>query len=254
MKPTPKTSILHSVVGSCRRAFVTVGAFSFFINMLILTVPIYMVQVFDRVMTSHSTDTLMVLTVAAVAALAVMAVLDLVRSRMLVRVGVWLDDRLGPKVFGAALGKGRRGAGQTSQGIRDLAQVRGFLTGSGIFALLDAPWVLLFVALIFVLHPTLGLVALIGGASLFALAFLNDRLTRAPLDAASTVAQNNLSAAEVMGRQADTIEGLGMVPALTRWWSSCCPAACATTSPASPMPRRRTCSRRPRRPESTRWC
>ncbi|MCP5367897.1 MAG: type I secretion system permease/ATPase [Hyphomicrobiales bacterium] len=223
MNSTPshgaQPNILKEVVGACRRAFVTVGAFSFFINVLVLTVPLYMVQVFDRVMTSHSTDTLLVLTVAAIAALTVMAMLDLVRSRMLVRVGVWLDDRLGPRVFGAALGKGRRGAGQASQGIRDLGQVRGFLTGAGIFAVLDAPWVPLFVALIFILHPTLGLVAMLGGGALFGLAFLNDRLTRTPLDAAGAAAQRNLAAAEVMGRQADAIEGLGMVPALTKWWA-----------------------------------
>ncbi len=89
-------SVLHAVTGACRSALLTVGAFSFCINLLVLTVPIYMVQLFDRVMTSRSEDTLLVLTLAAFSAFAVMATLDLIRSRILVRIGLWLDDKLSP--------------------------------------------------------------------------------------------------------------------------------------------------------------
>ena len=96
-------SLLHTVTRACRSAFVTVGAFSFCINLLVLTVPIYMVQLFDRVLTSRSEDTLLVLTLAAVAAFTVMAALDLIRSRMLVRIGLWLDGKLSPALFVATL-------------------------------------------------------------------------------------------------------------------------------------------------------
>ena len=89
-------SVLHAVTRPCRSAFVTPGAFNFCINLLVLTVPIYMVQLFDRVLTSRSEDTLLVLTLAAFAAFAVMAALDLIRSRILVRIELWLDDKLSP--------------------------------------------------------------------------------------------------------------------------------------------------------------
>ena len=217
---TRTTSVLEEAMKACRSAFVTVGAFSFCINLLVLTVPIYMVQVFDRVMTSRSEDTLMVLTLAALMALGVMAILDFIRSRMLVRIGLWLDARLGPELFAAALGPGGAGVGASTQGIRDLSQIRNFLTGSGVFALLDAPWVPLFILLIFVLHPTLGVMALVGAGLLFGLALVNEVVTRTPLRAAGAAARHSLAAADAMARQAEAAGGMGMGRALSRWWSA----------------------------------
>jgi len=211
-------SLLDGAIRACRRAFLTIGAFSFVINLLMLTVPLYMIQVFDRVMTSRSEDTLLVLTLAALMAFAVMALLDLVRSRMLVRIGIWLEARLGGAVFTAALRPTSRYGGNSSQAVRDLAHVRGYLTGSGVLPLLDAPWVPVFVALVFVIHPALGVVALLGAVTLFAVAYVNELATRKPLAEANQAHAQTMAAVETMSRQGDSIEALGMGPALTKWW------------------------------------
>ena len=212
--------LLDGAMAACRRAFLTVGMFSFVINLMMLTVPLYMIQVFDRVMTSRSGDTLLVLTLAALVAFVVMAVLDLVRSRMLVRIGVWLEARLGGAVFVAALRPGSRYGGNSPQAVRDLAHVRGYLTGAGVLPLLDAPWVPVFVALVFVIHPLLGAIALIGAILLFAVAVLNELATRAPLAAANHAHAETMAAVETMSRHGDSIEALGMAPAMTTWWAT----------------------------------
>ncbi len=212
-------SLLHTVTRACRSAFVTVAAFSFCINLLVLTVPIYMVQLFDRVLTSRSEDTLLVLTLAAVAAFTVMAALDLIRSRMLVRIGLWLDGKLSPALFVATLAPAA-GAGRSTRCLRDLSQVRTFLTGAGVLTLMDAPWVPLFIGLIFILHPMLGLAAVVGGGLMMGLAVLNEVLTRGPLGDANAAAFRGMTAAESMVRQAETAEGMGMGKALSEWWSA----------------------------------
>ena len=213
-------SVLHAVTGACRSALLTVGAFSFCINLLVLTVPIYMVQLFDRVMTSRSEDTLLVLTLAAFSAFAVMATLDLIRSRILVRIGLWLDGKLSPALFAATLGPAAAGAERSTRCIRDLSQVRNFLTGAGVMALLDAPWVPLFIGLIFILHPMLGLAAVAGGGLMVGLAYVNEVLTRTPLGDANAAQFRGLAAVESIVRQAEAAEGMGMVPNLSRWWSA----------------------------------
>ena len=164
MSNETKDSVLGETMRSCRMAFVSIGVFSLFINLLILTVPVFMVQLFDRVMTSRSEDTLLVLCMAALMSLAVMAMLDVIRSRMLIRIGLWLDGRLSPELFSASLSPTVLAKERSMQRLRDLSTVRNFLTGSTVFALLDAPWVPLFLALIFVLHPSLGFAATLGAA------------------------------------------------------------------------------------------
>ncbi len=213
-------TVLEDAMRACRRALVTVAAFSFFINLLMLTVPVYMVQVFNRVMTSRSEDTLWVLTAAALMAFAVMAVLDLIRSRILVRIGVWLDGRLGAVAFTAGLDASAADQGGSPQALRDLAHVRNFLTGSNVFPLLDAPWAPLFVAIVFLLHPLLGMIALVGAVLLFAMAFVNEIVTRGPMAAANTSHAGDMALAESLCRQRDAIEALGMIPTMSRWWTS----------------------------------
>lgn len=207
-------SPLDEIVSACRRALVGIGGFSFVINLLMLTVPIYMIQVFDRVMTSRSQDTLWLLSVAALAAFALMGLVELVRSRLLVRMGVWMDRRLTPPLLSAALGGAAGGAG-AGQVLRDLAQVRGFVTGPGVFPLLDAPWFPLFIAFIFLMHPVLGAIAVAGAALLLMLAVVNDRATRGPLASANTAQAETMAILDVMTRQRDAIAALGMASALT---------------------------------------
>ncbi len=221
MEPRAPSPLLERVMRACRRALAGVGAFSFVINALMLTIPIYMIQVFDRVMTSRSEDTLWVLSAAALGAFAIMSLIDLVRSRLLVRIGGWLDSELARPLFAAAMASPGGRGGETSPGqvLRDLAQVRGFLTGPSVFPLLDAPWFPVFVGFIFLMHPLLGAIALVGAALLLGLAIVNDRATRKPLAVANAVQAENMAALEAMGRQREAITALGMTPALASAWA-----------------------------------
>jgi ABC-type protease/lipase transport system fused ATPase/permease subunit len=151
-----------------------VGFFSMFINLLTLTSSIYMMQV-DRVLASRSGPTLLYLTLFAAACLATLAALEVVRSRLLVRLGARFDAQLSGLVFIRTLSGGR-----SAQALRDLDQLRGFLTGAQILSLLDAPWMPIYIGLVYLLHPWLGHVALVGGVLLFLLALWNERSTREP--------------------------------------------------------------------------
>src|SRR5919206_3877839 len=166
---------VKSALRACRGVALTVALFSLAVNLLTMVSPIYMMQVFDRVLSARSGDTLVMLTLIVTAALAVLAIIDALRGQVLARVGLWLDDRLGPIVFGGALkaALGNDGA-KAAQGLRDLSTLRSFLSGPAITPLMDVPWAPLFIVALFILHPVLGLVGLGGGIVLFALALLNE--------------------------------------------------------------------------------
>jgi ATP-binding cassette, subfamily C, type I secretion system permease/ATPase len=204
---------------ACRGTFAVIMGFSLAINILQLASPLYMMQVFDRVLASRSGDTLIMLTLITVLAVAVMALIEAIRSQMLVRIGNWLDDRLGPTVFSGALKTALRSdPARAAQGLRDLATVRGFMTGPSVTPLLDAPWTPIFIVALFVLHPMLGLVGLLGGAVLFGLALLNELLTKRPLREAGLAASKSHQRAEAALRNAEVIRAMGMGDGVLRIW------------------------------------
>ncbi|MBT3358716.1 MAG: type I secretion system permease/ATPase [Rhodospirillales bacterium] len=215
-----QSRVLKSVMKSCGRAMVSVGVFSLFVNLLVLTIPLFMIQVFDRVLVSRSDDTLIVLSVAALMALGVMAMLELVRSRLLVRIGSWLNERLGPALMRALCDPSVRGGSRKARLHHDLSQVQGFLTGASVLAILDAPWIPVFLCVIFLLHPALGWIGVVGAMVLLGLAFANQFLARKPLKAAGKAQSEGLVFAEVAARQAETLSALGMRDALARRWSN----------------------------------
>jgi ATP-binding cassette, subfamily C, type I secretion system permease/ATPase len=213
-----RTAVLKSVMRSCGRALVPVAAFSLCINLLVLTVPVFMIQLFDRVLTSRSHDTLVVLLAAALVALGVMAALDVVRSRILVRIGAWMSDRLGPPLMRTVCEPSGRKSEADAGALGDLAQVQAFLTGASVFALLDAPWVPVFLAVIFLLHPTLGWIATGGAAVLLILALINQMLIGKSLRRANTAQSGANRFGAAVARQADAIGALGMGKAVTARW------------------------------------
>ncbi len=200
---------LECALGALKR----VAFFSFFINLLTLTSSIYMMQVYDRVLASRSGPTLLYLTLFAGACLATLAALEVVRSRLLVRLGARFDAQLSGLVFMRTLTGGR-----TGQGLRDLDQLRGFLTGQHILSLLDAPWMPIYIGLVYLLHPWLGHVALAGGVLLFLLALWNERDTREPLGEAGKQMAAGTQFAEISARNAEAIRAMGMLPGLTALW------------------------------------
>ncbi|HEX9491023.1 MAG TPA: type I secretion system permease/ATPase, partial [Stellaceae bacterium] len=212
-------SDVHKALRACRGAFGIIMAFSLAINLLMLATPLYMMQVFDRVLSSRSGDTLVMLTLITVLAIGVLALLDAIRSQMLVRIGNWLDDRLGPTVFAGALRAALRSdPARASQGLRDLGTMRGFITGPTVTPLLDAPWAPIFIIALFALHPMLGLIGLGGGVVLFGLALINEFVTKQPLRRANLAASKTHQRAEAALRNAEVIRAMGMGEGVLRLW------------------------------------
>ncbi|MGH6905614.1 MAG: type I secretion system permease/ATPase, partial [Geminicoccaceae bacterium] len=210
---------LAGALRAVRHEFVLVAGFSVFINLLLLTAPLYMLQVFDRVLASRSVETLVALTLAAALALVVYGALEGVRGRMLARLAGWLDGALAPELLRASAALARAGrAEQGVRGLRELGEIRSFLGGNGVNALFDAPCLPLFVAVIWLLHPWLGALALGGAAVLFALALANELAARGPVRAAMASGALDQERAEAVVRNADVARAMGMDAALMAGW------------------------------------
>lgn len=210
---------LKRALAACRPVWTGVALFSACVNLLMLAVPLYMMQIFDRVLSTGHVDTLLVLTVMVALALLAFGLLDAVRNRLTARVARWLDGELGrPALAGAVSEALRSGGGVSAQGLRDLGVLRGYVGGSGVMPLFDAPWTPVFVAIVFLIHPVLGWIGLGGAAALFLCAVLNDLATRKKVTEASGAAARTLNAADAAVRNADAIAAMGMLPALARRW------------------------------------
>ena len=215
----PENKLVSHVRATIRRAVVVTLGFSFMVNLLMLAAPLYMLQVYDRVLTSRSEETLLLLTLIAVAALVTMAALEVVRHHVMIKVGAWLDRRLGGQMLeGAIISTLRAGANPNIQPLRDLAALRNFFSSSTFFPFVDAPWTPVFLVIIFLLHPLLGWISLFGGLVLFSLAVVNELMTRRILGASSQATMMALNHAEAAVRNADVIEAMGILPNLLRRW------------------------------------
>ena len=211
---------MRNFISRFRAFFVHAGIFSLVINLLLLVPPLYMLQVFDRVIASRSEETLLLLTMAAVAALFVMALLEVLRARLLVGAGIALDRKLGPQVLDGLLQHTSRLSGADYlNGLRDVNTLRGFFVGTGIFAVFDAPWLPIFLLIIFLFHPVLGAVAVGGALLMVALAVANERLSRKPLERVQGEAKRAGRFIDVSVRNAEVVSALGMLPAVTRRWA-----------------------------------
>jgi PrtD family type I secretion system ABC transporter len=211
---------VRELLAPLRPLLVYAGLFSLAINLLLLAPPLYMLQVFDRVLSSRSGETLLVLSAVTVGALVLMALLDALRSRLLGAAAVALDRRLGPVLLDGLVARAARlgGAAHVS-GLRDVSTLRAFFNGHGLLALFDAPWLPLFLALVFLFHPLLGGVALAGAFVMLLLAWLNERLTRRPLEGAQAAARRAGRFIDGSLRNAEVVSALGMLPAVTRRWA-----------------------------------
>jgi PrtD family type I secretion system ABC transporter len=201
--------------------FATAGAFSSAINLLYLSSPLYLMQVYNRVLVSENVPTLVLLTVILAAALLTMAWLDAVRSQILIRCGIRLDTTLASRVFEALVVRSaQRGASRGAQQLRNLDQFRTFVTGPGIYFAFDLPWIPIYLLLLFFIHPVLGAVATIGAAALLVLAWLNEIWTRGPLKDAEAAGNQSYIFTENVLRHADVVRAMGMQPAVERNWQT----------------------------------
>jgi ATP-binding cassette, subfamily C, bacterial len=199
--------------------FITAIIFSFFINLLMFVSPLYMLQIYDRVVSSRSETTLVALTILATILLAVYAALEALRSRILVRAGLAFDERIAGAVF-EAIHKGnvRMPQGGHSQCLRDMDVLREFLTGSGLIALCDAPWFPIFVAACFLLHPWFGVIAILGSALTLGLTLANELATKKELNSASMANSRATQSANAVFRNTEVLQAMGMVEPLKRRW------------------------------------
>lgn len=206
---------LSHAIGSCRSLFIGAAVFSALINLLYLTPTLYMMQVYDRAIPASGHGTLALLTLVAFAALATLSVLDWVRSRLLVRASARLDHDLAGPVMDALL---RQGAGPKARAgaLRDFDAFRQSLTGPALLAALDAPWTPVFLLVGFMVHWSLGLVGLLSAALLLGLALLNERATKAPLEAANREAAAGYGELEHAARSVEAVRALGMRGVLVR--------------------------------------
>ncbi|MBA6109718.1 MULTISPECIES: type I secretion system permease/ATPase [Pseudomonas] len=218
-KPPRTRSELADVLFRLRRSFFALAAFSGVINVMMLTPAIYMLQVYDRALVSRNVTTLTMLTLLVIGLFMLMSALEMIRTRVLIRVGNFLDMDLNRRIFSAAFERNlSRAGGNPAQALQDLAQVRQFLTGNGLFAFFDAPWTPIYLLVCYLIHPLLGLVTLIGSLILVGLAYLTEKATQKPLAEANQAAMSSASYANNNLRNAEVIEAMGMLPAIGKRW------------------------------------
>jgi PrtD family type I secretion system ABC transporter len=200
--------------------FWSIAVFSVFVNLLMLTGPLYMLQIYDRVLASRSEETLLSLTLLIAALFAIMGLLDYIRSRVAARAGATFQARLDPRVFAAVLDRAVAPSERSrpASGLRDLEAVQKLMSSPVLFAVFDMPWAPIFIAAIFIFHPWLGWLAVVGGIVLVATTLLNQIVTRRPEARATAASAAADSFAEAARAQAETVRALGMqATVLERW-------------------------------------
>lgn len=223
MKPNSKNSRnqLSTVWIKLGHVFLILGIFSFFINVLMLVPSIFMLQIYDRVLGSQNLTTLYMLVIIVLAMYILMAAIEWVRSRILVRTGARIEEELNEKIFTSAFKAilSKKGS-DTRQSIGNLTNIRQFLTSAGLIAFFDAPWSLIFLAFIFILHPMLGWFALAGMLVLLTLTLIMEWATSQPLAKATLIGMQSSNFANNQLVNAEVIEAMGMLPFLRQRWKA----------------------------------
>jgi ATP-binding cassette subfamily C exporter for protease/lipase len=221
MKPlfkAPQNEIVQALM-QFKRTFRTVGVFSAIINLLMLAPSLYMLQVYDRVVTSRNEITLLMLTLIMLGAYLFMGALEFIRSFVLVRVATRLDMQMNKRVYTAAFEHNlKKGGANAGQALQDLTNIRQFLTGNALFAFFDLPWFPIYLAVIFFFEPSLGVFSVCGVVILLILAFVNEAVSKKPLAEANVLAIASANLATNNLRNAEVIEAMGMLPNLMARW------------------------------------
>ena len=210
-------TLFAQVMRSGRKQFGGLFFLSFLSNILLLASSIYMLQVFDRVLASGSYDTLIWLSVLAVLAIVAYGFLEFARRKVLTRTGAWIASELSPEVIRRTIAA-RLSTGRSPAGLGDVRDVRGFVGGDAILAFFDAPWSPVFIAIIWFMHPVLGIIAVAGAVILFAIGVLNDVITRRAQAQSAMQMRQVHNDADAFVANAEALEGMGMIGSVvTRW-------------------------------------
>ncbi len=208
--PTVKT--VKDALAVCRKSFVSAFLFSAIINVLMLVPPMYMIQMFDRVLSSGSISTLGFLTAIMAYLIAIMGLLEWVRSQMLVRISGRFDNLLSGRLYSVSMQQALMTGGRNSQGqpLQDLLGLRQFLTGTGLFAFFDAPWLPIYILVMFIIHPLYGVVAIFATCVLVVIAIWNEKTTGPLLAQANQEQMATTAKSTKRFRNAEVIHAMGM--------------------------------------------
>ncbi|VVM57871.1 type I secretion system permease/ATPase [Pseudomonas fluorescens] len=219
MAKNPATAPLIKALGDYKNILVSVGCFTALINVLMLVPSIYMLQVYDRVLSSQNETTLVMLSLMVVGFFAFIGLLELVRSFIVIRIGSQLERRFNLRVYQAAFERNLfKGEGHAGQSLGDLTHIRQFVTGPALFAFFDAPWFPVYLFVIYLFDVWLGVFATAGAALLIGLACLNEAMTKKPLGEAAVFSQKSSQLASSHLHNAETIQAMGMLGALRNRW------------------------------------
>ncbi len=217
---SPTSLTLSAALKASFPSYLAIGAFSFFINLLMLTGPIFMLQIYDRVLSSRSIPTLIVLFALVAGLFAVLGVLDFIRSRILTRISSNVVMRIRRRVFDATIKLSLSSGGHTNAAmpLRELGTVQQFLAGPAVPALFDAPWVPVYLGVIFLFHWQLGVLATVSALLLFLIAWLNDVRSRKPSADASAAASKANQVADNGRRNAEVLASMAMLQSIRGRW------------------------------------
>ena len=218
-KPVVNRSELAAALWAFRQHFGAVGIFSLVINLLMLVPTIYMLQVYDRYMVGHNELTLVAVSIVTLYLLTVLLLAEWARSRLLVRIGLQLDGGLSRRIFDAAFDASQGSLlTNSTQPVTDLTNLRQFLTGGGVFALFDSPWTLVYLGVITLLHPWLGVASVIFAINLSLLAWYSSRVSNGPNSATLGAYAASADFLHAKLRHAEAVRAMGMTTGLRRRW------------------------------------
>lgn len=210
--------VLGPGLSGARHNLAIVAVFSVVVNTLVLAVPIYLFQMSDRVLTSRSLDTLVMLSIIVMVAIGAHVLLDMVRRFILMRIAVDVESRLGGPVLAAAAKAAQTGSNREFQTLADLQQIRSFLTGPVILTMLDAPTAPIYLLAVYLIHPHLGYIVTIAAVVLFVIAYFNQQFTAVPFARSSAFTTRANLQSEAMSRNAQVINAMGMIPEGVVMW------------------------------------
>lgn len=210
---------LIALLKTLKGSFYFAAFISLFINLLMLVPTLYMLQLYDRVLASRSMETLIMLTIIVVVMFVVLGLLEFIRSRILIRVGNAIDAKMSNRLFDAMFALANRHPGKsTAQPLSDLTQIRQFLTGTPLFAFFDAPWIPIYIGIMFLFHPMFGYFAIFAAIVAVSLTFINEKRTKAGLEASNKHYQSSQSFINSSLRNSEIIEAMGMHGNVRRRW------------------------------------
>ncbi len=212
-------SELKQTIIKAKKSIFMAGLFSMFINVLMLVPPLYMLQLYDRVLTSRSESTLYMLTLIVIVLFVTMGLLEVVRSRVLVKFGNRFANILSNRIFESTFElANKKPEAASSRLMGDFTQLRQFLTGNGLFAFFDAPWIPIYIIVLFLFHPYFGFFAIFAAITLVAITFLNEYTTKEKMDNANTLNRDSMMQLEANIRNAEVINAMGMKTNVRKKW------------------------------------